>query len=574
MAFDGFTLKAIVNELNSSIIGGRIERIHQPTSQEIVLSIYSQGINYALSINTSFSFYSLHLTTNLKSNPLSSPNFCMLLRKYLIGSRIKKINMMGLERIAIFEIEKYFEHGVLTTLKLIVELMGKHSNIILAGQDNNIIDSLRHLNSENGSYRNIFPKAIYELPESNKFNIIEIENIEDLYNNLNKNQNLSTYFLENFTGTSKTLLEHSMQKLVVNEDFSFENFQNLFLYLRKLLEKIENNMAFCIELDKDYSLEFSDKVQESLSINFFLDDYYFKKEQNENFIQYRNNLLAFVSKNLKKISKKLDGVNSKIDECSEMEKYKLYGELITSNLYKLDKTHKDYIVLQNYYDNNREINIPLDISLSPADNAKKYFKKYNKLKNTIDIVSIQKNELENEINYLESIVYSLQIAKNVQDIDKIYEEMESANFFARKTQVNKNSKVFKISGKLKYKNNKVKTKNDFLSYNIDGFNVLVGRNNMENDYLTTKIANDNDIWFHVKDLQGSHVILVVTQKEPSQETINKVAELSAYYSKAKQSSNVPVDYTFAKYVKKPSKSKPGMVIYTNQKTVNVNPKFF
>ena len=574
LAFDGFTLKAIVNELNSCIIGGRIEKIHQPTSEEIVLSIYSQGINYALSINTSFSFYSLHLTTNLKSNPLSSPNFCMLLRKYLIGSRIKKINMMGLERIAIFEIEKYFEHGVLTTLKLIVELMGKHSNIILAGQDNNIIDSLRHLNSENGSYRNIFPKAIYELPESNKFNIIEIENIEELYNNLNKNQSLSTYFLENFTGTSKTLLEHSMQKLEIDEDFSSENFQNLFLYLRKLLEKIENNMAFCIELDKDYSLEFSDKVQESLSINFFLDDYYFKKEQNENFIQYRNNLLAFVSKNLKKISKKLDGVNSKIDECSEMEKYKLYGELITSNLYKLDKTHKDYIVLQNYYDNNREINIPLDISLSPADNAKKYFKKYNKLKNTIDIVSIQKNELENEINYLESIVYSLQIAKNVQDIDKIYEEMESANFFARKTQVNKNSKVFKISGKLKYKNNKVKTKNDFLSYNIDGFNVLVGRNNMENDYLTTKIANDNDIWFHVKDLQGSHVILVVAQKEPSQETINKVAELSAYYSKAKQSSNVPVDYTFAKYVKKPSKSKPGIVIYTNQKTVNVNPKIY
>ena len=168
----------------------------------------------------------------------------------------------------------------------------------------------------------------------------------------------------------------------------------------------------------------------------------------------------------------------------------------------------------------------------------------------------------------------MQIAKNVQDVDKVYEEMENANLFSRRTQVNKKSKAFKISGKLKYKNNKVKTKNDFLSYNIDGFNVLVGRNNMENDYLTTKIANDNDIWFHVKDLQGSHVILVVTQKEPSQETINKVAELSAYYSKAKQSSNVPVDYTFAKYVKKPSKSKPGIVIYTNQKTVNVNPKIY
>lgn len=573
MAFDGFTLKAVVNELNSCLIGGRIEKIHQPTPEEIVLSIYSQGLNYALSLNTSFSFYSLHLTTNLKSNPLSAPNFCMLLRKYLVGSRIKQINMIGLERIAIFEIEKYNEPNILTTLNLIVELMGKHSNIILVNQNNVIIDSLRHLNSENGSYRNIFPKVTYEFPESKKLNINEIDNILNLYNRISdKAQNISTYFLENFTGTSKTLLEHSMEKLGINEDFNFENFKNLFLYLRKLLKKIQNNMAFCIELDKDYTLEFSDKLQENLIINFFLDDYYSKKEQNENFIQYRNNLLAFVSKNLKKISKKLDGVNSKIDECSEMEKYKLYGELITSNLYKLDKTHKDYIVLQNYYDNNKEINIPLDISLSPADNAKKYFKKYNKLKNTIDIVSIQKNELENEINYLESIVYSLQIAKNVQDIDKIYEEMESANFFARKTQVNKNSKAFKISRKLKYKNNKVKTKNDFLSYNIDGFNVLVGRNNMENDYLTTKIAKDNDIWFHVKDLQGSHVILVISQKEPSQETINKVAELSAYYSKSKQSSNVPVDYTFAKYVKKPSKSKPGMVIYTNQKTVNVNPK--
>jgi len=277
-----------------------------------------------------------------------------------------------------------------------------------------------------------------------------------------------------------------------------------------------------------------------------------KKNKQKNLLGYRNTLLTFIMKKLKKVSKKLDDVNSKIQECSKMEDYKLYGELLTSYLYKLDDIHKDTIVLGNYYNDNNPITIPLDISISPADNAKRYFKKYHKLKNAIDIVTVQKSELEKEINYLESIVYELQFASNIPALEHIYDEMENANLFSRRTNAKQGTKSFRI----KKPKSKSKAINNFLSYSADGFTILVGRNNQENDYLTTKIAKENDIWFHVKDLQGSHVLLVVNHLVPSQELINKVASTTAYYSKAKQSSNVPVDYTLAKYVKKPAKSKP------------------
>ena len=580
MAFDGFILKAVIQELQPYLIGGKITKVYQPVPNEIVLGVYSQGVNYALSCNISSSFYSLHLTTNAKPNPLSAPNFCMLLRKYLIGYKIKNICMSGLERIATIELEGYNELNDLSTLKFIIELMGKHSNIILVKQNDIIIDSLKHLSNFSGSYRNILPGTVYHFPECSKLDINKITDVADFYNNISneeKELSISSFFVNHFTGTSKTLLEYCISNLNITENFTFENFNILLVYLQELIQRIEIGQVNCVSLENDYTLAISntcsDNVNNSsskLKINFFLDDYYTKKEQEEEFIQYRNTLLSFISKKLKKISKKLDGVNEKIQECSKMNEYQLYGELITSNLYKIDNSHAGYIVLENYYSENQPIKIPLDASLSPADNAKKYFKKYHKLKNTIDIVTTQKAELIKEIDYLESIVYELQVANNVLEIDQIYQEMENANLFSRKVQAPQGSKSFRIGNK--FISSKNKTQDSFLSYKIDGFTVLVGKNNKENDYLTTKIAKENDIWFHVKDLQGSHVVLVVHQKNPSQEIINQVAAIAAYYSKANQSSNVPVDYTLAKYVKKPSKSKPGMVIYTNQKTVNVQPK--
>lgn len=585
MAFDGFTLKAVIPELQSCIVGGKIAKIYQPITDEIVLGIYSQGKNYALCCNISFSFYSLHLTTSSKPNPLSAPNFCMLLRKHLIGFKIKNIYMQGLERIAIIELEGYNELNDLVTLKLIVELMGKHSNIILVNQDNIIIDSLKHLHTFSGSYRNILPGIPYISPEITKLDINNVDS--NYYNQISENdliKNLSSYFADTFTGISKTLIDYTISTLDITNDLTYDNFNKALTYLQELCKKSELRQVICLKIDQDYTVALADDVP-TLAVNFFLDDYYSEREQSEEFTQYRNSMLAFIMKKLKKISKKLDSVNEKIKECSKMDEYKLYGELLTSYLYKMPDTHTDTIVLENYYDQNKSITIPLDIALSPADNAKKYFKKYHKLKNTIDIVTVQKIELEKEIDYLESIVYELHVCKTIKDVDHIYGEMEDANLFSRKVQASQGSKGFRIGfnpsknskSSVKKKTNinikeNIKSLSDFLSYNIDGFTVLVGKNNQENDYLTLKVAKEDDIWLHVKDLQGSHVIIVCNKKMPSQDVINRVAAIAAYYSRAKQSSNVPVDYTFAKYVKKPSKSKPGMVIYTNQKTINVQPK--
>lgn len=566
MAFDGFTLKAVIQELNSCLMNGKITKIYQPLPEEIILGIYCNGTNYALSLNVSI-LYSLHLTTTSKPNPLSAPNFCMLLRKHLIGFKVKTISMPGLERIAILELEGYNELNDLVTYKLIVELMGKHSNIILVNQENNIIDSLKHFTIFSGSLRNIIPNVPYEFPELNKLDISSSDiNFEEI-----QSTSLLDCFLNYFSGTSKSLLNYSISQLGLSEEFNFENFKHLLTYLQDLLVKIQNHQVDCTYFEKDYVLIPTFEATTALKVNFFLDDYYSQKEQEEEFVQYRNSLLTFIAKKLKKISKKSDEVNKKILECSKMNDYQLYGELLTNNLYRLSENHADYITLENYYNQNEPIEIPLDVALSPADNAKKYFKKYHKLKNTISIVTVQKEELEKEIDYLESIVYELQLAKNVTELDRIYQEMEDNNLFFRRTPVKQGAKAFQVKNKPTRKLAD-KKQSDFLSYQIDGFTVLVGKNNQENDYLTLKVAKENDIWFHVKDIQGSHVILVVNQKEPSQETINQVAAIAAQYSKAKQSSNVPVDYTLAKYVKKPSKAKPGMVIYTNYQTVNVNPK--
>lgn len=572
MAFDGFTLKAVIQELNACLINGKITKIYQPLPDEIILGIYCNGTNYALSCNVS-TLYGLHLTTLSKPNPLCAPNFCMLLRKHLIGFKVKSISMLGLERIAILELEGYNELNDLVTYRLIIELMGKHSNIILVNQNATIVDSLKHFSTFSGSLRNILPNMPYEFPELNTLDISTITNISGFYENIPYNLKIGSlfeYFLIHFPGTSKSLLKYAISHLGLMEQFDFENFKQLLTYLQDLLVKIQYKQVDCTYFEKDYVLIPTAIPTTSLQVNFFLDDYYSQKEQQEEFTQYRNSLLTFIAKKLKKIEKKSDEVNRKIQECTQMDVYQLYGELLTNNLYRLNEKHADHVILENYYQQNEPIEIPLDVALSPADNAKKYFKKYHKLKNTISIVTVQKEELSKEIDYLESIVYELQIAKTIIELDHIYQEMEDNNLFARRTPVKQGAKAFQVK---RQKNKRLgsKKQSDFLSYQIDGFTVLVGKNNQENDYLTLKIAKENDIWFHVKDIQGSHVILVVNQKQPSYETINKVASISAYYSKAKLSSNVPVDYTFVKYVKKPSKAKPGMVTYVNYQTVNVQP---
>lgn len=593
MAYDGLVNYSVANELKTKIINGKIDKIYEPNFEEIILGIYCNGAKYALNLTTNAKYYRANLTTNAKPNPTFAPNFCMTLRKYLLGTHITNIYTKNLERIIFIELEGFNKSKDFSTKKLIVELMGKHSNIILVDNEDVIIDALKHFSLDSGSYRNIYAGSKYALPKSEKLDFMDIKDEEEFYHvlenrakidvkqsldtdkvkkhigsdlNIPHVQTLSDLISNTFTGISKNSILAFENELSIADNFEINSSHLLFKYISSIIKN--TNHSICFNYKNDYALKYCDFKENDLQINFFLDDYYTQKETASTFIMYRDNLLKLILGKLKKLNIKLDSINDRVQECKDAEKYKLYGELITSNLYRISDYNTNSITLENYYDNNNPITIALDSSISPSSNAKKFFKKYKKLKIAKEFVDEQKLSLENEINYLESIIYEIDSANTIMDIDDIYAEIQETNVsLSKKQKGNSNN-----SSKNSHKKSNVSSKRNYgepLKFEIDGFAVLVGKNNKQNDYLTTKLANKEDLWFHVKDFHGSHVILRTDNKEPSQETLNKCARLAKEYSKASNSSNVPVDYTYVKYVKKPSSSKPGMVIYTNNKTVNV-----
>ena len=567
MAFDGIITKTISYELQKVLLDGKINKIFEPNKNEILLGIYSGGKNYALNICIDSNLYRLHLTTNLKANPLTAPNFCMLLRKHLMGYKIKEFySSPDLERIITIKLEGYNELNDLTTKYLIIELMGKHSNIILLNDKFFIIDSLRHLDITSHSYRDIMPAHEYIYPTNTKTNFYEITSSENLYNLIiEANTSLSKFFTNKFTGFSNPFIKNILKKLNIdNQNFSKEDIDILFNYLCNILNNLDtrniSTISYTNEKGKsDYVIDCVQK-SEDLEINFFIDDFYYNKENSDNFSSYRNNLLKLISQVLKKYSYRLENINSKLKECANKDLYKLYGELITANLYRLTDVNSNKITLENYYDNFNPIEIPINTSISISENAKKYFKKYNKLKNALEVVTLQKKETEQELEYIESIIYELDSAKSLEEVDEIFNELSDSVIFKDYIQTGKNKN-----------NKKSDSKSTPREFTVDGYTVLVGKNNKQNDYLTTKIADKDDIWFHTKDIHGSHVILRHPKQNMPIDTLEKCAKLAAYYSKAKLSTNVPVDYCPVKFVKKPNGSKPGMVIYTNNKTLYVNP---
>lgn len=551
MAFDGIVTKAIVTELQE-LVGSKIDKVHEPDKNTIVLGLYSQGKNYALNICIDAHNCRLNLTTHNKPNPLVAPNFCMLLRKHLIGGKISNISMQGLERIVNIEIETINEFNEIENKTLILELMGKHSNIILKNQNDIIIDAMRHIASNN-SYREILPSRIYTLPQSNKYEFTKLSGPEEFGEKLEIDSTENDYakkLSNTFTGISLSFAKSAVEQREVPEIYNYIN-------------EIINSEKLKFELEgSDYVLKLSDQEKEMFELNFFIDDFYFERETTEAFTNARNTMLRMILEVLKKYKNRLASIDAKLQECDGMDKYRLYGELITANLYQLTNTHSDSIELYNYYDNSN-IKIPLDVKYSPSMNAKRYFKKYSKLKNAYKIVSEQKVETEKELNYIESIVYELEDSTCLEDVQDIFEEISENVVFKEKLKRKEK----------KNKNQKKKKQQKFspIEYEVNGYKIYVGRNNKENDWLTLSFASKTDYWFHTKDVQGSHVILKA-DKEVNDDILVKVAEIAAKHSKAKMSSNVPVDYCLVQFVKKPNGSKPGMVIFTNNKTLNVNPQ--
>ena len=577
MAFDGIVTKAITTEL-SSLCGARIDKVFQPNKNEIILGLYLDKTNYALDICIDSQYCRINLTTHSKPNPQVAPNFCMLLRKNLIGLKLKNIITFDLERLIILEFEGFDELDDIISKKLVIELMGKHSNVILLGDSNIIIDSMRHIKETDENYRDILPHVKYILPISNKINFLDLKNFDDFkkYITTYDINNLSTQISNTFNGISKGFINAIIKKLKII-DLNDSTLELIFNYLNEIINNIYlNNLSFeKVENDfgviKDYFLVPCKNTSINFNLNFFIDDFYFKKETSESFKNYRNALLKLILDVLKKYNKRLSNINEKLIECDDMEKYRIYGELITANLYRIPNKNLDEIELENYYDNNNKILIKLDKRYLPSINAKKFFKKYSKLKNALTVVSEQKKDTLKELDYIESIIYELENSSSLDNLTEIFQEISENDIFKEKTSKNSNKKS-------KLKKSRL-TKNKEISFNpikyiVDGYTVLVGRNNKENDYLSLKYAKKDDLWFHTKDFHGSHTIIKIDNNLPfpSDDTLIKVAQIAAMHSKAKNSSNVPVDYCNVKYVKKTSGSKPGIVIYTNNKTLNVTPK--
>ncbi len=557
MAFDGIVTKCIVSELNKSIINSKVNKIFEPTKNDLMLGLYNSGINYCLHVCISPSTCRLNLTTHSKPNPMNAPNFCMLLRKHLIGARIISISSFDLDRIVEINFECYNELNDKITKKLYIEIMGSCSNIILTNNNNVIIDAIKHISCN----REIMPARVYELPTNTKNSILNINSFDEFnlcLSSITTNEPLDKKISDSFNGLCRPFIQYVLEKNNNNLKASFE-------FIKNIISGIETNSLTCIKTNNDYVIDFSGTNDQPLKINFFIDDYYYNKETDNSFKSFRNDILKVVLSALKKSTKKLDNINNKLNECSKMNEYKVYGELITSNLYRL-KDNTESATLENYYDNNSPITIPMDKSISPNKNAEKYFKKYNKLKNTLEIVSVQKKETEKELNYIESIVFSIENARSIHDLEDIFDEISENLISSKRTE--KGASMYPYNNK---KNAKQKnaTKDNLLKYEINEFTVLVGKNNRQNDELTLKIASKEDYWFHTQGIHGSHVILRTEGKEVDESTIFQCAKLATKHSKAKLSSNVPVDYCLVKFVKKPNSAKPGMVVYTNYKTLYV-----
>ena len=568
MAFDGIVTKKIVDEL-VSIIGYKIDKIYQPDKNTIILGLYGNFSNIALLSCISSNNYRIHLTNHMLKNPTIAPNFCMFLRKHILGMKIKNIYTKNLERIVYIELENSENPDKVINKTLVIELMGKHSNIILLDENGLILDALRHTSVEENAQRDIYPTARYSEPISNKLNFLEVRNFDKFYNAIKDQlpvkdsdyiyEDLINVISNTFNGFSSSNLKYMSDKILSSIS---EKYMSSKLFAHKIYDVLNEYLnsdkvsvevtAYKNNLPKDYALSLLEEHKQ-FSLNFALDDLYFEKESSELFNNFKNSLLNLILSTLKKYEKRLDNIDDKLLECKNMDKYKLYGELITANLYKIPNYNVSNIELENYYDNNTLLNIPLNKKFSPQHNANLYYKKYNKLKNALEIVSEQKQETLDDINYIESIIYE-------NDIFKVSN--------SKKFGFNKNKSSSKKPKKM--------TSNKFVKFNplkyvIDGYTIYVGRNNKENDYLTNKFASKNDIWFHTKDIHGSHVIL---KSPPAGETIPdsiifEAAKLAVQHSKAKNSSNVPVDYCQVQFVKKVPGNKPGLVIYRNNKTIYV-----
>lgn len=559
MAFDGITIANIVHELNRNLLDGRINKIAQPETDELLLTIKTPGGQRRLSISASASLPLIYLTEGNKPSPMTAPNFCMLLRKHINNGRITKIWQPKLERIIHFEIEHLDELGDLCKKELIVEIMGKHSNIIFCNEDGTIIDSIKHVSSQMSSVREVLPGRTYFIPDTmEKSDPLSVSFAEFQRVLTEKPMPLSKAVYTSFTGISPVVAEEicylsgidsSLTPRELSEDLLTHLYRQFTLYFEEVTAGHFSPAIYYHGAEpKEFSAlpltHFSQYIRKEYdSISRLLEDYYAEKNTLTRIRQKSVDLRRVVQTALERNRKKYDLQAKQLRDTENREKFKVYGELIHTYGYNLEPGAKKLEAL-NYY-TNEMITIPLDSTKTPQENALKYFEKYNKQKRTFEALTSLIEETRDDISYLESVSNALDIALSEDDLTQIKEELIESGYIRRKFT----KKKVKITSK------------PFHYLSSDGYHIYVGKNNLQNEELTFHFASGNDWWFHAKGIPGSHVIVKTNGEELPDRTFEEAGKLAAYYSKNRESEKIEIDYIEKKHVKKPKGGKPGFVVY-------------
>lgn len=549
MAFDGIVTAAAAHELRDKLLLGKIEKIYQPEPDELVFHIHTREGNYRLYSSAASDHARIHLITENPPNPPVPLAFCMLLRKHLQGGRITDIAQKGSERIIEMTLETLDELGFTVNKKLIFEIMGKHSNIVLVDlTTGKIMDSIKRVSIDVNRARQVLPGKLYEYPPAQD----KIPFMEATPEQLSGISRDPKSYLAAIGGISP-----AAARLLAESDDPYETLKNIrtslasgsFTPVVYLKEDGSPGDFHVIPLGIYPEEKHFDSVSEML-------DYYFVNKESSNRIKQKSmDLEKTLSASLSKLYLKRQRLGEDLIKAENSDKYRLYGELLTANIHMV-KPGAETVTVTNYYDGT-QMDIPLDPKYPAAKNAQRYFKKYGKAKTALKEKQIQIEETDRDIEYLESVTAFLENVETLDEIDSIRDELVESGFLKKRKTVG-------IKKKPKIKPHRYETG--------DGFRVLAGHNNKENDQLTFKMAGPKDYWFHTKDIHGSHVILFTEGRELTETAIFDAAAIAAYHSKGRSSENVPVDYTLVKHVKKPAGAKPGMVIFTHNRTVYVTPK--
>ena len=578
MSLDGIAIHALADELHEQLAGARIDKIQQPDSTTIVLSVRQPGRNDKLLLSCNPQTARIGLASSNKPNPMQPPLFCMVLRKHLEGSKILEIRQNQWERVIEIVCEGYDEMGEKATRILIGEFMGKHSNLILINpQTNVILDSARRLGFDMSQYRQVLPGLTYIAPPpQDKVSLMELTEDELIrfFMEAPSSASLKKILLNHIAGFGPQTAAEIIQRSGLNPDdrvdflgqYDYDRIWQQLLWLRNLL----NEKAYQPTLVEDgkKAIAFAPFPLEQLeaytqktlpSMSQLVEQFIGRKEQDNLFSQRAGDLERIINREIERCEKKLALQLDKVQEGEDSEHFKIWGELLTANLYQIKQG--DSAEVLNYYDPDQQmITIPMQANLTPNENAQKYFKKYAKAKAGAQQSMIQAEHTQDELNYLDSIKNSLRNAQTPNDLQDIRLELETAEY---------------VKARLTKQNKKNKKEPEFkpLVLHYGDIELLVGKNNVQNDYVTTRMARNNDVWFHAKDIPGSHVIIRnhQEQRELSQDVLDFAAHIAAYFSKGRQSALVPVDYTLKRHVHKPNGAKPGRVIYENQKTIYITP---